>query len=185
MGRLRTRGVEVESFARISRDLSVSASATYLDAEITEFPFAQCFPGQTAAEGCVGTPARQNLAGKRPPQAPEWKFTGNFTYETDLGSLPFRGVVQGSYNYQTEVNYALSADPRARQDAFGIANLSAGIRDPDGKYELMAFVNNLFDEQYFQNITNSFGNYNNNLATQSYLPRDFRRYVGVRLSYSY
>jgi len=35
------------------------------------------------------------------------------------------------------------------------------------------------------NITNSFGNQGNAEAVQSYVPRDFRRYGGVRASYNF
>ena len=49
----------------------------------------------------------------------------------------------------------------------------------------ISFVNNLFDKHYYENVTNSSGNYAGALAIQSYLPRDFSRYAGVRLSYSF
>lgn len=185
VGRLRTRGVEVDASARASRDLTLGGSVAYVDARITDFPLAQCYPGQTAAQGCSGTPASQDLSGARPPQAPEWKLTANFDYSRDLGSLPFQGVIQGAYTYQSKINYSLNLDPETVQKGYGIANLSIGIRDPDRRYEVMAFVNNLFDKQYFSNLTNSSGNYAGALATQAYLPRDFRRYAGVRASYSF
>lgn len=189
VGRLRTRGVEVESSARVSRDLSLGGSVAYLDAVITEFPDAQCYTNQTAAQGCVpaagGVPAHQDLSGARPPQAPEWKLTANFDYSHDLGSLPFKGVITGAYTYQSKINYSLNQDPTTVQGGYGIANLSLGIRQPERHYEIMAFVNNLFDKHYYENITNSSGNYAGALAIQSYLPRDFSRYAGVRLSYSF
>ena len=55
-------------------------SLAYVDAVIEEFPLGQCYPGQTAAQGCTGTPARQDLSGQRPPQAPEFKATAGFDY---------------------------------------------------------------------------------------------------------
>jgi iron complex outermembrane receptor protein len=189
VGKLRTRGVEVESSARVTHDLTVGASGAYLDAKITDFPDAQCYTNQTAAQGCIpaagGIPAHQSLSGSRPPQAPKWKLTANFDYSHDLGSLPFQGVITGAYTYQSKINYSLSQDPNTIQKGYGIANLSFGIRQPDHHYEVMAFVNNLFDKHYYENLTNSSGNYAGALAIQSYLPRDFRRYAGVRASYSF
>ena len=144
---------------------------------------------QTVAQGCVAAvgavPAFQNLAGSRPPQAPEWKLAGNFDFSHDLGSLPFQGLIQGSATYQSAVNYSLNQDPETVQGGYTIVNLSAGIRSREHGYEIVAFVNNLFDKQYFQNMINSRGNYGNALATQSYLPRDFRRYAGIRASLSF
>lgn len=49
----------------------------------------------------------------------------------------------------------------------------------------MAFVNNAFDKQYFFNMNNSYGNQGNAQAIQSNLPRDFRRYGGVRASFNF
>ena len=189
VGRLRTRGIEGEASLRIMRDLSLAAGATYLDAKITDFPDAQCFPLQTAAQGCNpaanGIPAFQNLAGRRPPQAPKWKLNGTLDYGHDLGSLPFQGVVQAAATYQSRINYSLSQDPETVQGGYTIVNLSAGIRNREAGFEVVAFVNNLLDKQYFSNLTNSRGNYANALATQTYLPRDFRRYGGIRASYAF
>jgi iron complex outermembrane receptor protein len=47
------------------------------------------------------------------------------------------------------------------------------------------FVNNLFDKLYFFNMNNSFGNQGNAEAIQSNLPRDMRRYGGVRASFNF
>lgn len=189
VGKLRTRGVEVDAAARVTPDFSIGGSLAYLDAKITDFPDAQCYTNQTAAQGCTpaagGIPAHQNLSGARPPQAPKWKLTTNFDYAHDLGSLPFQGVITGAYTYQSRINYSLNQDPNTIQKGYGIANLSIGIRQPDRRYEVMAFVNNLFDKHYYQNLTNSSGNYAGALAVQAYLPRDFRRYAGVRASYSF
>ncbi len=185
VGKVRTRGVEVEVAARVSDDLSLSGSATYDDAKIRSFPGAQCYPGQTVAQGCTGTPARQNLAGFRPAQAPLWKATATFDYSPDIAGLPVRPVIQGNYVYQSEVNYSINQDPQTRQGAFGIANFSVGFRTAKKQFEVFAFVNNAFDKHYAANLFNSLGNFNNQQATQSLVPRDFRRYGGIRVAYSY
>jgi iron complex outermembrane receptor protein len=83
------------------------------------------------------------------------------------------------------MNYTLSQDPQTAIDAYTIVNLSAGVRDSAGRWQVLGYVNNLFNEHYFSNLTNSFGNFGNNLATQSYLPRDFKRYYGLRASYDF
>ena len=184
VGRLKTRGIELESSLRASSTLSLSGGVTYDDATITSFPFAQCYPGQTAAQGCVGSPSRQNLAGFRPAQAPEWKAAFNADYTPHLTSS-LDGLVQFAYSYQSKINFSISQDPETVQKGYGIANLSVGIRQPARKWEVVAFVNNLFNKHYFSNLADSFGNQGNALATQSYLPRDYRRYAGVRASYNF
>ena len=184
VGKLRTRGVELEGAVRPSSDFNFSGGVTYSDARILSFPVAQCYPGQTAALGCAGTPARQNLAGYRPAHAPLWKLSLNGEYTPTLTSS-LQGVLQVAYTYQSQINFGLNNDPETIQKGYGVTNLSLGVRDSAGRWEVAGFVNNLFDKQYFYNITNSFGNQGNAEAVQSYVPRDFRRYGGVRASYNF
>jgi iron complex outermembrane receptor protein len=184
VGKLRTRGVELEGAVRAADDLNFSGGVTYTDATIRSFPLAQCYPGQTAAQGCVGSPTRQNLAGFRPAQAPEWKLSISGDYTPELTSS-LNGVVQAAFNYQSKFNFGINNDPETIQKGYGILNLSLGVRDHDKKWEVVAFVNNAFDKQYFFNVNNSFGNQGNAQAIQSNLPRDFRRYGGVRASFNF
>ncbi|GIL41674.1 TonB-dependent receptor [Roseiterribacter gracilis] len=185
VGKLHNRGVELETSALVTEQFRAGFSAAYLDAEIADFPLAQCFPLQTAAQGCTGSPARQNLTGATPPQSPKWKLTATADYTIPLPSMPFEGVLQGVYSYQTTVNYGLNQDPQTVQKSYGILNLSAGIRDTSGRYEVSVFVNNVTDQRYYAHIFNSTGNYNNVLATQSLPPRDFSRYAGIKASYNF
>jgi iron complex outermembrane recepter protein len=185
VGRLRTNGVEVDSAARLTDDLRISASAAYIDAKITNFPLAQCYPLQTAALGCSGSPAHQDLAGKRPAQAPKFKLSADLNYTHPLSGTPFELVGTGSFAYQSKVNYALSQDPQTIQKGYGILNLTAGVRNPDKHYEVMVFVSNVFNEHYYSNIFDQAGTYNSQLATQVLLPRDFKRFAGVRAAYSF
>jgi len=184
VGKLRTRGVEIEGSVRAGDDLNFSGGVTYTDAKILSFPFGQCYPGQSAAQGCVGSPARQNLAGFRPAQAPEWKLSLSGDYTPALTSS-LDGIVQAAFNYQSEFNFGINNDPETIQKGYGILNLSLGVRDHDKKWEVVAFLNNAFDKQYFFNMNNSYGNQGNAQAIQSNLPRDFRRYGGVRASLNF
>jgi iron complex outermembrane receptor protein len=184
VGKLRTRGVELEGGVRFNRALNLSGGVTYDDARILSFPLAQCYPLQTAAQGCAGTPARQNLAGFRPAQAPEWKLSVTADYTPRLTDT-LDGVAQAAYNYQSSFNFGINGDPETLQKGYGILNLSLGVRSADRTWELIGFVNNVFDKQYFFNANNSAGNQGNAFATQSNLPRDFRRYAGVRASVSF
>ena len=184
VGKLRTRGVELEGAVRPSSDFSFSGGVTYTDAEILSFPVAQCYPGQTVAQGCFGTPARQNLKGFRPAQAPVWKVSVNGEYTPTL-TPSLQGLLQVAYTYQSKFNFGLNSDPETLQRAYGIANLSLGVRSSEGRWEVAGFVNNLFDKLYFFNINNSFGNQGNAQAIQGNLPRDVRRYGGVRAGYNF
>jgi len=184
VGKLRTRGVELEGGVRVGEDFNLGGGVTYTDAKIRSFPFAQCYAGQSAAQGCTGSPARQDLAGFRPAQAPEWKLSLSGDYTPRLTDT-LRGVLQAAYNYQSKINFNINNDPESIQEGYGVLNLSAGLRSPEQGWEIIGFVNNVFNKQYFINIANSFGNQGNAQAVQSYLPRDFNRYGGVRASYKF
>jgi len=183
VGGLNTRGVEFEGALRIGEDLNLNGAVTYLDAIYTSFAAAQCYPLQNAATGCTGTPARQNLTGTRAIQAPQWRlnFGGDFTPRL-TGSL--RGIGQFNWQYQSALQFT-SNDPQTFQPGYHILNLGIGIRDDKRRWELVGFINNVFDQQYYGALVNTAGNFGNNIATQAILPRDFRRYGGVRLGVNF
>jgi iron complex outermembrane receptor protein len=183
VGGLNTKGVELEASVRTGQDLRLTAAATFLDAKYTSFPVAQCYPLQTAAQGCSGSPARQNLTDARAIQAPRQKYSFAADYSHTLSSR-LVGFVQTNYQYQSSVYY-VAEDPQTFQGGYGIMNLGLGVRDDAGKWQIVAFVNNLFDKQYFPSLVNTAGNFGNRIATQAIIPRDFDRYGGVRLSMNF
>lgn len=180
VGGLHTRGVEVDVIARPVTDLSIGASAAYLDAWYSSFQNAQCYIGQTAAQGCVGTPARQDLSGAQ-LAAPKWNVQGNADYSPSLTD-DLRGIAQASFQYQSA---SQDADPRIRQSGFTVVNVGLGVRAEDHSWEVVAFVNNLFDEQYYASLTNRGNLFGNKVAIEAILPRDFRRYGGVRFGLNF
>jgi iron complex outermembrane receptor protein len=180
VGGLSTKGFEVDSSFRVGQDLNLTASATFLDAKYSSFDVAQCYPLQTAAQGCVGSPTRQNLTGARAVQAPKQKYSIGADYSHPVGSR-LVGFVQANYQYQSSVYY-VAEDPETYQAGYGITNLGLGVRDDSGKWQVVAFVNNVFDKQYFPSLINTAGNFGNKVATQAIIPRDFERFGGVRLS---
>ena len=185
VGGLNTKGVELDTSARIGGDFNLNASVAYLDAKYTSYPVAQCYPLQQVPTTCLPptSPTFQNLTGQRAVQAPEWKFSIGADYSPSLGG-DLRGVVQANWQYQSGVYY-VAEDPQTFQRAYSIVNAGLGVRDKDRKWEVVAFVNNLFDTQYYPSLVNTAGNFGSKLATQALLPRDFRRYGGVRFGVNF
>ena len=192
VGGLNTKGVELDTSARIGDDLNLTGSVAYLDAKYTSYEQAQCYPLQTQAQGCIPAvvapatpvhPAYQVLTGARAVQAPKWKFSIAADYSPSLGGN-LKGIVQANWQYQSSVYY-VAEDPQTFQKAYSIVNAGLGVRDKDRKWEIVAFVNNLFDVQYYPSLVNTAGNFGNKIATQALLPRDFRRYGGLRLGVNF
>lgn len=178
VGKVRTKGLEVEFSVRPVDRFSIYGGVTFLDAKIVEYPDANCYAGQTAAQGCAGSPARQDVAGLRLTNAPKVKLNLGAEYVAPLGRL--EGVLGGAFTWQSDTNLALN-DPETALDAYGVLNLSAGVRKR-AAWAVTAFVNNVFDKGYPVFIGNNYGNFGNQQAIDFLAPRDFKRYAGVRLS---
>jgi iron complex outermembrane receptor protein len=181
VGSLRTRGVELDGRARVTSDLSLDFGAAYLDATILSYPEGQCYYLQTVSEGCNG--GYWNLDGKTLANAPKWKGNVDAQYIHPIADTGFDGVLTGSVRFQSAVNYSLSPDPNTEQGGFAIANLDLTVKPHEGAYKFTVFVNNLFDTHYYNGMTDytAFSKAN----TFGFVPRDFRRYFGIRASYAF
>jgi len=191
VGKLRSKGVEVELSAKPAEGLRIDASAAYTDAKIRDFPNANCYVGQTVAQGCVDinpgpavTMAQENLAGQRLANAPKFKYTVSANYTAPLsGGLD--AFVQADWTHQSRVNFDLLGNPATVQQGYGILNGSIGIEESDSKaFRVSLFVNNLLDKAYASLIIQAQGE-QQGLATQQFLPRNARRYGGIRARFRY
>ncbi len=189
VGELETYGLEIDFQAALTENLRLVGGIAYVNAEIKEYPGADCWSGQTS--GCVeildssgmGTGrSAQDLGGEDLNNSPELKFTVSAEYLVPLESLPFDGFLNLSYQWQDDVNFSLLGDPGTEQNAYGVANLSLGIIDSvDERYTVTLFVNNLFDEDYVSSIGN-FGALWGSMPTYiQNFPRDAERYAGIEL----
>ncbi|MDF0545892.1 TonB-dependent receptor [Sphingobium sp. H39-3-25] len=180
VGSVRTRGAELEAALRLGSQLTLGGGLSYVDARIRSFERAQCYVGQTAAQGCVG--GVQDLAGGRLNNAPEWRGNLRADYTVPLPALPFDGFLSAAYSWQSKVNFSLSQDPVTEQAAYGIANVQLGLRARDDAWSVTLFVNNLFDKQYAAGLANAQNYYGGRLAVNRQPGRDFNRYGGLRLT---
>ncbi len=183
VGELRTKGIEADFAAQLSSSLRFDAGLALIDAEIAEFPGANCYPGQTEQQGCVG--GSQNLAGKPLANSPDFKYNLGLTWESSPSGWPVVLFANGNYSYQDDINFSLLANPRTIQDGYGIANFSAGVEGADGGYRITLFVNNAFDEQYATAIGDSSGFYGGAPVLTQLLPRNAERYLGVKARLSF
>ena len=191
VGRVETKGIEVESSARPLDWLHLDASVAYVDATITSFPYALCYAGQAASDpadckrGVVpGTGIAsftQNLAGKDLPNAPKFKATFGVVADYNLGGMP--GTIGLDYRYQTDVHFDLYNSPLSLQKGYGIFNLNAGLIR--GNVSMKVFINNVFDKHYAVFLTDAYSSFGNFHVVEQNLSRDSQRYAGVSLGYKY
>ncbi len=177
-GKLRSRGAELESQFAPGGGLQLSANLAYADTDVQGFAPA-CYPGQTAALGCVG--GRQDVSGSALTNAPRWSYTLDAGYHRALDDMPFDLTADVSYSYRSSVFFAFG-DPNARQAGYGLLNLNLGLQTKDGRYEVTAFARNLLDKHFVSAIGTGF--LDNNAAGAGYtqtLTSDAFRRVGVEL----
>ena len=189
VGELETYGLEIDFQAALTENLRLVGGIAYINAEIKEFAGADCWPGQTS--GCVelldsagmGTGRMaQDLGGEDLNNSPDLKFTVSAEYLLPLQDVPFDGFANLSFQWQDDLNFSLLGDPGAKQDAYGIVNLSLGIIDSvSERYSVTLFVHNLFDEDYVSSIFNLGGLWGNRPTYIQTFPRDAERYAGVQL----
>jgi outer membrane receptor protein involved in Fe transport len=139
--------------------LTLRGNVGYNNAEYESFPNAQCFPGQTAALGCVG--GVQNLAGKALLRAPDLTYSLGADYRARwVPGWDTTFSVQGSHtgSFQTATDYA----PGGFQESFWLLNAAVRVGPDDGSYEVAVIGRNLTDSYYMLNVNGWSGSGNPN-----------------------
>ena len=155
----RTQGIEFEGEWAVSKNLTLNASVTYLDANFEDFPGAQCYANQPPTECVVIAPSpgpgqaptfAQDLSGHPLPFAPDWSGTFGGEWRAPLGFEAFgNGVVLVSrlHVFFTADYFADGdGDPNVLQDGFTKIDLRIALADQDGRWELAFIGRNLTDE---------------------------------------
>ena len=174
------KGAEIEFVARPVPALEIGATLAYLDAKYDRFctgdptqPSAPVNPNCSAANPI-------DLAGNRFPRAPEWTVTTSAQYTADFGNdsaLMLRADLRvQSLTYFTQFNRRVVAQP-----AYEVVNGRINYTLPGGRFSIGAFVNNVFDKTYFNEVLES-GAFNPQLVAQAYVapPRTYGVTAGVK-----
>ncbi len=209
VGKLQTKGVEVEFSAKPNEWLRLDASAAYTNAKMISFPGAQGYSDQTGQVFAGGVSALvgncttaapatalaprttcgfQNRSGATLPNSPKFKFNLGATAEIPVGSDDGKALISLNYQHQSDVNFDLLGNPRLTEQAYGILNGNVGFAQ--GKWKVTAFVNNLFNKHYASFLTDGFGTLGGNATNPAHViyqvhPRDSERYFGGKISLSF
>ena len=93
VGQLETKGIEIDANVLIGRALRLTSSIARIEANIQDYPNADCYRNQTLLQGCLPLapgPNRfaQDLSGKPLNNSPDWKVTLGVQYFRPHESLP-------------------------------------------------------------------------------------------------
>lgn len=190
VGALRTMGAELNLNWQATDTLNLFFTGAWIDAKIKSFPFADCYFGQTAADGCNVEVAPgvfvQDLGGAELNNSPDFAFNTGAYWEDNVGNLPFNIFLQGNYQWQDDVNYDLFGAPTNFQKAFGIANFSLGIRQPDDRYRVSLFVNNAFNQLYYTRVDDTSDRRTDGMSQITVgRTRESFRYAGIRVDFRF
>ncbi len=195
VGEVRTHGVELSAAAVVTDDFRLNAAVSYTDAKIESFPYAPCYTGQTAAQGCetivvpgetIARPVQRDLAGRQLASAPEWRgtFSGAYTFREVLGDYDI--VLNGTVRAQSKSNTDLLGDPAKNLAATTFVDL--GVSFTNGTYKLDLLANNVFEESaetYGTTLGIFLPPAGTVVRTRTGVSRDNTRYFGVRFTANY
>jgi iron complex outermembrane receptor protein len=189
-GDLKTDGFDVNITARPTAGLTLNTGVVYNDARYSgSFRFTcgpVSMPGACAPVGTIlnGVPIGGTIAldGTQAIGTPEWKVVTSGVYEHKLGA-GLQLTTRVAYNWRSSIYYTLDHDPvNGREPGYGILDASIALGSADGRWQVTMYGKNLADTFYYVfrgvvpgSLANSYG----------ILPRDYRRYGGIRLSYAF
>jgi iron complex outermembrane receptor protein len=169
-GKVRTRGVELDTAFRPTSRINAYANAAYTDATYVSFPNAPCPPelsgGNPALNGATPAAAGQpglsplvcDISGQVLPGISKWALSYGVEYD-----LPARiGDVSGQFylGYDGSYRSRFSSNPSASAytfvDGYALSNFRLGFK-ADNNWNVFAWLRNAFDQDYFEVLATQSG----------------------------
>jgi iron complex outermembrane receptor protein len=133
-------GIEFEGRVQPARQLSLFGNFAYIDAQIDDDPKNGIF------------------AGNRFRLQPEWQAAAGGTL-----TLPLSGALEvfltPTVTYRGQLFFELPNRPLISNDKTTLVNVRGGLRDADGRWELLGFATNLTDKEYLLDAGNTGGSF--------------------------
>ena len=136
-------GAELELTYAPNRNLRLDAGISWLDSEYKSF--------SNAAEQGVDGPVQLDVSGNMLNSAPPWTVNLTARYYQPLAG---GGTLTWRFNHYHQAREYFSAGnlTAKSQAGYGLTNVSLSYRDAGEAYELVAYIDNLSNENYFNAI---------------------------------
>lgn len=164
------KGAELEATYTPTNNWRFDAGISWLDAKYTDF--------KNAAEQNNSGPVQIDATGNTLNNAPEWT--------SDITARYYQFLSNGSMltwrvnHYWQDREYFTAGNLKTKsQGAYGVTNLSLGYTSVDEKLEVLAYVDNVTDEDYINGIVDF--NLNSGLAGNINPPRTY----GIKAVYHF
>jgi iron complex outermembrane receptor protein len=124
------QGLEVELNAYPTDRLTLQLGASFMDSEVKD----------------ILLPDLATVVDHDLPQAPSVSANALARYEFPVGGGT--ASIQGDVLYTDDFCFTVLCAPVEAEESYTVANARIGYAAPDGRWEIAAFVNNLFEEEY-------------------------------------
>ena len=193
-GKVRTRGIEIDSAFRPTSRFNLYANGAFTDAKYVKFVDAPCPPelsgGTTAAAGQAASPAGtpggispQNcdISGQRLPGVSKWAFSYGAEYDVPakVGRIDGQFYIGYDGSYRSKFSSNPSASAYTDIDGYALSNFRIGFKAKND-FNVFGWVRNAFDQDYYEVLATQSGS--TGLIVGQ--PADPRTY-GVTLSKSF
>lgn len=163
-GKVRTRGIEIDSAFRPTSRFNLYANGAFTDAKYVKFVDAPCPPelsgGTTAAAGqtpsAAGTaggisPQNCDISGQRLPGVSKWAFSYGAEYDIPLRIAGTDGQIYLGYDGSYRSKFSSNPSPSAYTniDGYALSNFRLGFKTKDS-FNVFGWVRNAFDQDYYE-----------------------------------
>ncbi|SEN79063.1 iron complex outermembrane recepter protein [Sphingomonas gellani] len=169
-GKVRTRGVELDTALRPTDRLNLYANAAYTDAKYVRFPNAPCPPelsgGNPALNGATpaaaGTPGLSplvcDISGRVLPGVSKWALSYGAEYDVPVQLGDTAGQVYFGYDGSYRSRFSSNPSPSAYTyiGGYALSNFRLGVKT-DTRWNIFAWVRNAFDRDYFELLATQSG----------------------------
>ena len=156
------KGLELSVGARPLDGLSLSLSATYMDATIDEYV------------GLNNAGVQGDFAGTRMPYAPQLQVAADAEYKWAV-ARDWTAFVGANVSHSSDTNAVVGATPLYNLPAYTLLGLRAGA--DHGKWRYMLWGKNVTNEYYFSNVIQSY----DLVTAYTGMPRTY----GLTVGYNY
>jgi len=150
-GKSEYKGVEMDVAFKPTSSDTLDLYVAYTDSQFTDFKLAVggLYRRIAAAEGKLDALGNWQLAGRAPPQSPEWGI--NAGYDRDW---PFFGGTLNTRvqtHYESESYFSVQNNDSDKQKAYTKTDLLVTYKPPTERWELQGYVRNLEDSLILTN----------------------------------
>lgn len=149
-----TKGIEFEGTYRppVVDGLTIRGSVSYNNAKYRDFAGAQCYAGQTAAQGCLPVPGSataraQDLSGRDVYRAPHWTITGGGVYDIEMAG-DHKLTLNADYRWTSGYYASLQENPAGYQKRYLVLNAGARFSPGSDNWSLAVIGRNLTNKRY-------------------------------------